>query len=554
MALLLVSCLSACAAEQAASQDKATDPIDAGGGDSTMLADAGVSQDVGAVDAVDAASDSAATPPDAAPVDVTTGPCANKPAGAACDDSNACTGADLCSAAGVCEGTKDACDDDNLCTFDSCKAGACVNTVVAAKCDDSNVCTVGDVCDAGKCAPGLVAKDCDDGKPCTEDLCELAKGCVSTAKSCDDGNGCTVDSCDLAKGCLHKKMTKGVNCDDADKCTTATSCVIEVTTGDLVCSAGKALDCDDGDACTDDSCDKTLGCLHKLNAKSCDDGHSCTKSDKCVGGACFGLKTTACPKCIKVFGGTVGQVTNFQIGNTGKVGDGIDVDGDPKTCAPAGNCNSGVDNAFAPVALLMNGPLGDAIKNGQLTFVVEMDGYKGENVPFTLNMYHADLTAKSKADKCPYLTDKCQWQVYQDSVGPDCKARVSFANAKVVGGKLTAGGPGTLFILDVDVNGSQAMFYAKGARIEGKVAFEADGKTVKSAQGVIGGAMNKLDFLVVVQGLNDSVFPIPKKTVVAMMDSMLKPDMDLDGDGYKEAGSIGMRFSVIGAVIKGMEP
>ena len=48
---------------------------------------------------------------------------------------------------------------------------------VTGGCEDGNACTVSDACTAAKCTPGA-AKTCDDGSMCTIDACEPAKGCT----------------------------------------------------------------------------------------------------------------------------------------------------------------------------------------------------------------------------------------------------------------------------------------------------------------------------------------------------------------------------------------
>lgn len=75
-----------------------------------------------------------------------------------CDDLDACTVGDKCSFATCVSGTAKACDDSNPCTDDVCdkKLGKCVTTANSAKCDDGDACTLNDHCTAGKCAAGLL--------------------------------------------------------------------------------------------------------------------------------------------------------------------------------------------------------------------------------------------------------------------------------------------------------------------------------------------------------------------------------------------------------------
>ena len=66
-----------------------------------------------------------------------------------------------------------------------------------ALCNDGNACTTADVCTAGVCVGGP-ALGCNDGNVCTDDSCDPATGCVHTPNSlpCNDGNPCTSgDAC-----------------------------------------------------------------------------------------------------------------------------------------------------------------------------------------------------------------------------------------------------------------------------------------------------------------------------------------------------------------------
>jgi hypothetical protein len=137
----------------------------------------------------------------------------------------------------------------------------------------------------------------------------------------------------------------------------------------------------------------------------------------------------------------------------------------------------------------------------------------------------------------------------------NCLPKFSFPDAKVVGGKLTAGGAGTLFAMDADLIGAKnTTLYVKGARIEADVKFAADGKTLVSANGVLGGAVPQQTVLDVINSLDDSTFAQfgqTKKGVLDLINMILELDVDIDGDGTGDAASIGLRFSAVGATVAG---
>ncbi len=472
-----------------------------------------------------------------------------------CDDGDPCTSGDACGPLGKCAGKPMLCDDANPCTLDSCQAGAgCVSTPGGtASCNDNNPCTLNDACLDGICQGGSAKLACDDANPCTKDSCDSKVGCTAALDplACDDKQPCTVDSCDPVKGCSHSNLKAGDPCTSGDLCVYGETC-----TAALTCVGGLPLPCDDNNLCTDDSCMKTKGCIHALNSGSCDDGFDCTTPDLCTGGVCKGIKTASCAKCQKFFSDTEGKLTVFQIGKNGKPGEGIDVDGNPNTCAPSGTCTAGIDNACAMLGAFVNQSLIKAIADGSMTFIAEFEGYTGPDKPFTLNLFYAELSPESLAAGCDGQKQVCSWLVSQAAFGPDCKPKFTFANAVVSAGHLTAGGADTLFAMDAALLGAKnTTLFVKGARIEADVKFDTDGIQLLSVSGVLGGAVPQKALLDVINSLDPSVFAasgLSLSQVVALIQDALTLDIDIDGNGVPEAASIGLRFSAMGAKVVGV--
>jgi glucose/arabinose dehydrogenase len=221
--------------------------------------------------------------------------------GTMCDDTDACTENDSCTA-GVCGGAAVDCDDANVCTTDSCdSATGCAYSNNTMSCNDGDGCTENDTCAGGACSGTAV--DCDDSNPCTDDSCSAgacvnanntatcddsdactendvcANGACSGATiDCDDSNPCTDDSCS-AGACVNANNT--ATCDDGDACTENDVCANGACSGDTI-------DCDDGNPCTDDACNTATGCTTTPNTAACDDGDGCTENDACAGGICLG--------------------------------------------------------------------------------------------------------------------------------------------------------------------------------------------------------------------------------------------------------------------------
>ncbi len=470
-----------------------------------------------------------------------------------CDDGDPCTQFDSCKSNGTCAGAKLGCDDGKACTLDACTAAAgCTHTDLdTGACDDGNPCTLNDGCKGGSCKAGTDKLVCDDKNPCTKDTCDPKVGCTAANDplACDDQEGCTIDSCDPTTGCKHVSLNVGDACSTGDLCISGSTC-----SPTLKCQGGNPVGCDDKNICTDDFCKSTKGCIHAINTLSCDDGEYCTYPDLCTGGQCIGVKTNMCPLCNKIFSDFDGKLTQFQIGTSGNPGDGIDVDGDPKTCAPDGDCSAGIDNAASVLAFIVNQPLIDSVNNGQFTFVAELAGYQGENIPFTLNLYYATMDISSKNVNCDQQQDVCNWLAMQTAFTAGCQPKFSFKDAIVTGGVLTAGGSDTLFAMDASLLGAKnATLYVKGARVEAKVTFTPDGKAVQGMSGALGGAVPSPVVVDIINAMDDSVFASlgGKANALVLVQQLLAVDIDTDGDGNKDASSIGLRFSALGAKIVG---
>ncbi|HEY6727516.1 MAG TPA: hypothetical protein VI197_25950, partial [Polyangiaceae bacterium] len=222
-----------------------------------------------------------------------TGACSNPVLadGTACDDGDACTVSETCSA-GSCEtDTPLEVDDGNPCTVDSCDGeGGVQHTPVSAgtSCDEGDLCNGAAMCDAsGACQPGTPLT-CDDGNACNGiEACQPATGCTAgVPPPVDDDSPCTIDSCDPLGGVQHEPVAAGTSCDDGDACNGT-----EICDASGVCQPGGGSALDDGNPCTDDSCDPLDGVVHSpvpvgtsCDLDACTVGGTCDSGGFCVGG------------------------------------------------------------------------------------------------------------------------------------------------------------------------------------------------------------------------------------------------------------------------------
>lgn len=525
--------------------------------------------------------------------------------GESCDDGEACTTSDVCTA-GTCSGAPLACNDDNPCTTDVCKPGVgCTYPPVVGEigCDDGDACTEGDGCVEGSCLGA--AKACTDDNACTTDGCDPASGCTfvaltdapgapapctdddactdgdacakgvcksGSATNCDDGNLCTLDGCDAFAGCTHLPTQnacctgKTSICDDGDPCTTdncdpstggcsksdntavcddGNACTQKDTCNKGAC-LGTTASCDDGSPCTSDACDPKQGCVHTAVAdgKPCDDGDACSKNDACTGGQCKGQGGCA---CTPAFSDTAAKITSLQIGKGGKPGEGIDLDGDPKTCAPKTSCEAGIDNAIGAIAGLVNGQLSKPVEDGTILLLIEMIGFK--QGAMSLAIHQGELASSNP--KCDIQKGGCLYTADASLLDTQtCKPKATL-EGKLVGDVLTAGGKGTIFPLSLPLqDGVFLELTLYDLQLSAKVS--VSGKTVTSFEGILAGAVPKAQLLAAIDALPDEGLPLPKASIKALLDSTVESDIDADGDGKKESSSIALKVTGVSGTIVGV--
>lgn len=128
---------------------------------------------------------------------------------APCTDGDVCTVGDSCDSGSCYPGTTPLmCNDNNPCTNDVCNSAlGCSFIPNEGSCNDADACTEGDYCSAGFCQASTLSI-CNDNNSCTSDSCHPNTGCVFTPLSpccgngaqesgeqCDDGNQQIGDGC-----------------------------------------------------------------------------------------------------------------------------------------------------------------------------------------------------------------------------------------------------------------------------------------------------------------------------------------------------------------------
>lgn len=181
-----------------------------------------------------------------------------------CDDGNACTYGDACSA-GACTGTALTCTSTACATLSCNGTASCTMTPrTGMACDDANACTYGEVCTAaGTCGTGT------------------AITCTSTT--------CVDRACNGTSTCTSSPRT-GLSCSDGNACTFGETCNAGGT-----CAGGSTVTCPADTTCLAYTCNGTSTCVSAPRnvGGACDDGNPATPIDVCIAdGTCMG---STCP-------------------------------------------------------------------------------------------------------------------------------------------------------------------------------------------------------------------------------------------------------------------
>jgi hypothetical protein len=174
---------------------------------------------------------------------------------------------------------------------------------------------------------------------------------------------------------------------------------------------------------------------------------------------------------------------------------------------------------------------------------IKIDGSK-----YILNIFNAkpaDPTCDFQKTSCPYVVD-------DEAVDEDCEAKVSFDNAKIAGKTLTAGGPAYKFPFDLPLLGGVKMKVSLSyARLQADVTLS--GGKVKTMSGILAGAVPKAAIMAAIESTPDEELPLPKQTILDLIDVVAEADIDADGDGKKDSCSIGLKFTAFEGSISGTQ-
>ncbi len=471
--------------------------------------------------------------------------CGGCEAGQQCNDLNQCEAvppecADQCKAAGA----ECGCLDPEACTCDcgECNGGEeCAgNQCVGIPPPEEEPFDVADVQETvDEVVPEVVPETTPELPPTCEEICLAASAVCGTVGDCDCG------SCG-----------DGFECQDGACVELPPDC--NVVCGDNGCGPIDGCECGDctwGD-CMESQCVCMPNCAGKMcGADGC--GSQCGACPVATPVCAWDLKCYASCDPSKVgFSDKVQKIVVLATGKDGTAGEALDVDGNPKTCAPFGKCKDGLDNQMATMfeALAqftdINVQISKSVEDGSLLMLFESVGYNEQGMTFDTNVYFGE-PAVPKAS-CNFQSAVCNYLVAPESFDlAACKPLIYFDNTKVKNGSLSAGGKKYKIIIVLPiVPSSPFTMELLNARMVATVGTGAGGQM--SLSGVLAGAISKKALLAQVDTLPDVGLPVSKDTIKMFIDAMLSPDIDSDGDGKKDAASIGFKLSTNAGKITGL--
>ena len=288
------------------------------------------------------------------------------------------------------------------------------------------------------------------------------------------------------------------------------------------------------------------------NGAACDDGYEATVNDICLDGVCAG-ELAPCFDGLPFHDAL--RIQSLLLGDDGNPGQGLNIDDDLSTCMPAGTysdgspiCSEGIDNKFALVDILVNSELPKAFESGTIHIIMEFQDWSADGSPFVLAMHNGRLEPPEST--CDFTQPGCEFIVAIDSFDAQCNPSILLSNATINGTQLTAGGSGHQIVLEMPLIGDTVVTLTiQMARLEGTVTI--DGSSITAFSGILAGAFSKDELFAAVNLIPEEKLPMPKQQIYSLMNLLLVPDIDVDGDGTNESISLGMLAEADQAVITG---
>jgi hypothetical protein len=190
------------------------------------------------------------------------------------------------------------------------------------------------------------------------------------------------------------------------------------------------------------------------------------------------------------------RVTSLTLPPTGHPGDGIDLDMNPLTCAPTGDCSGGVDNFLGLLSSLVpdiNTSIAAALSSGDIHIILEIDDLADGNQ--LVNGYQGELddgdpgcsSVNSGAEVCNYVVSGVDLDTRTCDKQADINFPVTISGLPASPAAVNGGGPQSSFTIAVPVLGIELALTVRNVQLVSSVVHS--GGVVQSATGILGGAI-----------------------------------------------------------------
>lgn len=293
--------------------------------------------------------------------------------------------------------------------------------------------------------------------------------------------------------------------------------------------------------------DSTAGTDAVVKPKTCDP--ACTAEQFCDLTADPPVCKAATCQLPTTFGPTIQKVSVVKL-LAPSAGCDLDDDGKPN------NVVGKVVNLYAAV----NDTIAEQIADGSLNILFEGQTWKTDGSAFAVSGLIGDVDASnadcdviSESANCKYTINPASYN--KAGASGTCPALIGFSDAKVSGGKMSAGSSGgSNFGLTLPIQGIVLDLKISMAQVTADVTDDTAWKTSKNGQ--ICGVIAKKDLEAAIEALPEDLLAQigGKAAALQLINGLLAPDIDTDDDGAKDAISVAIGFESVSGQITGITP
>jgi hypothetical protein len=230
----------------------------------------------------------------------------------------------------------------------------------------------------------------------------------------------------------------------------------------------------------------------------------------------------------------------MRLGTSGQPGEGLDLDKNAGTCQPASDCTAGIDNAFGPLAILVNNPIQDAVSQGDLIFLFEL----GTMVPGPTRLAVHTGNASGTCGAPP-----CTFQVELAGFHPESCQALYEIGATWTGATLKTSGATGDIPFQLPLGGGSALeLTLRGAQLQAQAT--SSGTTLTQLEGILAGAVAKGELLSAIAKVPPALLPADPALIASLIEGVIVADVDADGDGLKESASVALLITAVPATLE----